>query len=172
MPKTVKKLLSRARGILGLGILAGGVCFVLGALWSLYDSGLRHGFFPDVSNWLFLQNVVLVHALEWAARGAFIGAAFGAILTLMDSRRFLDELPAWRMGLYGALAGGSLWAGILLIRAATTPLIFLEAAGNTLGMMGVFGAMGATLSTSFVSIAKRAEQRELPAGTVRAVLHE
>lgn len=172
MLKSVKGLLSRAKGILGLGLVAGGICFGLGAAWSLYDSGLRHGFFPDLTNWLFLRDVVLVHAVEWAVRGAFTGAAFGAILTLKDSRRSLSELAAWRMGLYGALAGGFLWAGILLIRAATTPLIFLEAAGSTLGMLGIFGAMGATLSTSFVSIAKRAEQRELASGGVRPALSE
>ena len=167
MLRFVKRLLVRARGILGLGMVAGGVCFFLGAAWSLYVSGLRHGFFPEVTNWFFLRDILLVHATEWAVRGAFTAAAFGSVLTLIDSKWSLDELPMWRMGLYGAMAGGFLWAGILLVRAATTPLIFLEAAGNTLGVLGVFGAMGATLSTSLVLLAKKAARAELASG-VRA----
>lgn len=100
-----------------------------------------------------------VVAIPWSLLGASIGTGFGALVAVTDAKRSLEELPLWRMGLFGALAGAMFLPAYVLLREGMGPLLDL----GMLPFMGVFGAFGAILSSSMVSLAKDAHRDELSA---------
>jgi hypothetical protein len=165
VPRFMKRILTKCRGILGLAMIAGGAGLMIGALWTLAALRLRYGFFPDLTNWFFLTGDFFPKVLEWGIRSAMSGAAFGGVLAVVEPRTVLSQLPAWRVGFYGGVVGLSLVEGTLLLRALTGPLVFSEAVLATLPAAGIFGVLGALLATSTVAIAKRVERGEIEASS-------
>jgi hypothetical protein len=81
--------------------------------------------------------------------GAATGVGFGAILGITDSYRSLDQLRTWQ----AALIGGGLGAFI----AALFPV-------NGGQFIGTAAVLGATLTASMVTMAKRAQRLDLSPG--------
>jgi len=156
-----EKIRAKIRGLLGLGLVGGVVGIFGGAIWSLVFTLLSLGFFVDVGFWSHVADRVLGAATLWGIVGVFTGTGFGALLVAMDSKRSLDELPLWRMGLFGAVAGAAFMPVYVLVRFGVGPL--LDAPLLLLPYMGVFGTLGAMFTSSLVVMAQRAHRAELTA---------
>lgn len=153
---------SKIRGILGLGLVGGAVGFGVGAIWGGILSVLRSGIVFDVDYLPFLLTMVLGNAKGFMMIGAFTAAGFGGLLAMADSRRSLEELPLWRMGLFGALVGAA-FPPIFVVWRMGVSAASLSYAVTLLPVMGVLGCAGGVLTASMVALAKRAPE-ELPPG--------
>lgn len=166
MGSFIQKVLPKVRGILGLGIIGGGVGLVGGTIFYLVAILFTLGFYIDAEYLSFLVGRVATLATPWGLLGAFAGTGFGALLAATDAKRSLDELPLWRMGLFGAFFGTLFMPLFVFVRFGTGP--FLNAPlhmlpSYMLPSMGIFGVGGAILSTSMVAMAKKAHRAELAA---------
>ncbi|MEM7416489.1 MAG: hypothetical protein AAF389_13375 [Gemmatimonadota bacterium] len=164
MSDLIRSMLGRLRGVLGLATVAGIAGLGFGAMWTIAMLHVEFGFFPDFTNGFFLRDVLLPKVLDWGLRGALVGGGFGVSLAVLESRTAFERLTVRRMGLYGAAVGIGLSQAILLYRALFTPLVYLDAALATLPVAGLFGVLGATLSSSLLTVARRAHHRELTSG--------
>lgn len=155
----VKRLKAKVRGIVGLGVLGALAGFAVGAIWGVVSSMVRSGVFVDVDYLRFLARMAVGNAIGFMKIGAFTTAGFGVLLAAVDSRRSLDELPLWRMALFGALVGAS-FPPIYVI-GQTGFSAYRAAALSFVPVMGALGLAGAVVASSMVAIAKRANRREL-----------
>jgi hypothetical protein len=152
----------KVRGVLGLGVIGAAIGFVAGPIGDIL---LRLAFMalqgvPDVPNlWSPILSGAVSAAVDWSLLGAFTGIGFGTMLALTDGRRTLDQLPQWRMGLFGGIAGALFLGAYVLVqgewRLALGPSFFAA--------VGVASALGAGLTTSIVALAKRARRQEMAA---------
>ncbi len=156
-----EKIRAKIRGLLGLGLVGGVLGLFGGAIWSLVSTLLRLGFFVDSGFWSYVADRVLGAAIIWGMVGVFTGSGFGTLLAVMDSRRSLDELPLWRMALFGAIAGAAFEPVYVLVRFGVGPL--LASPLQMLPYMGIFGTLGAMLTSSLVVMAQRVHRAELSA---------
>ena len=155
----VHRALSKLRGVLGLGLIGSGAG-LLGAAFGTLILGLADlGFVIDTGYWAYVMREFAEVAIPWSLLGASIGTGFGALVAVTDAKRSLEELPLWRMGLFGALAGAMFLPAYVLLREGMGPLLDL----GMLPFMGVFGAFGAILSSSMVELAQNAPPDALPA---------
>lgn len=157
----MKRLKARIRGVIGLGVIGALVGFVAGALWGLASSVVRSGVSLDPDYLRFLWSMSFGNAVGFMKIGGFTSAGFGLLLTAADSRRFLDDLRLWRMGLFGGLVGASFPPIYVIGRMGFTA--YWDAASSFLLVMGVLGVIGGVLTTSMVAMAKRANRNELAA---------
>jgi len=157
----MKRLAAKVRGLLGLGLVGGAAGFLLGGVWGVVSSALRSGIFLDVGYLRFLLDMAWGNALGFAQIGAFTTAGFGVLVAAMDSKRSLVDLPLWRMGLFGALAGAVFPPLIVVWRIGLAA--YLEAALSLLPVSIVIGLVGGLATASMVAAAKRADRQELPA---------
>jgi predicted Na+-dependent transporter len=93
--------------------------------------------------------------------GLLTGAGFGTLLAAMESKKSLEQLPIWRMGLYGFLAGAALMPIGVYLKYGLE--IFWEIAPEILGGMGLLGALGGGLGAAMVTLAKKSHEAELAA---------
>ena len=156
-----EKIRAKIRGLLGLGLVGGALGLFGGAIWSFVSTLLTLGFFVDAGFWSYVADRVLGAASLWGIVGVFTGTGFGTLLVAMDSKRSLDELPLWRMAIFGAVAGAAFMPAYVLVRFGVGPL--LQAPLLMLPSMGVFGTLGAMFTSSLVVMAQRAHRAELTA---------
>ena len=150
------------RGVVGLGVIGGAIGAVLGGAWGGFTAVLA-GFFPDPGYLRFVWAMVLGNAMGFGMIGAFTASGFGVILALTDARRSLDELPLWRMGLFGALAAAAFPPLFVIGTAGWSD--YLAAAEYLVPTSLWLGALGGGGTMTLVAIAKRAGRDELPPGT-------
>ena len=162
------ELEAKLRGIVGLGLIGGVAGFLTGALWGITSSLVRSGIFFDAEYLRFLGRMALGNATGFMLIGASTGAGFATLLAAFDPSRSIDDLPLWRMGLFGALVGAA-FPPLYVIAAMGLPG-YLASAPTLLPVMGVLAGVGAVFTTSVVAIAKRANRSELSADDTRKPL--
>ena len=154
-------LRTKVRGILGLGIVGGFAGFVGGAIWGVASSIFRSGIFFDPEYVRFLFRMALGNAMGFMMIGAFTTTGFAALLAAADSKRSLDELPLWRMGLFGGLVAAAFPAVFMIARFGISA--YVDAALSLVPVMAALGLAGGVLTSSMVAVAKRSSREELPA---------
>ena len=146
---------AKIRGVLGfgtigtaLGAIVGGGCV---AVWAVLGGGM-----PALDEVTFLGTF-------GAAVGAVAGVGFASLLAVLGSRTSLEGLSAAKTGVWGAIAGvvASL-AGIVL---ASQP--FLPTLAVAFPFVALCAGVGALMGWGSVSLAKRANMRELAGGSKR-----
>lgn len=103
--------------------------------------------------------MALGNAIGFMKIGGFTAAGFGLLLTSGDSRRSLQELSLWRMGLFGGLVGASFPPIYVIVQMGLSA--YLSAPLSFLPAMGALACVGGVLTSSLVAIAKRANRAEL-----------
>jgi hypothetical protein len=157
----IHSMLRRFRGVVGLGIVAGGIGLLGGAIYGLVSTLLGTGFFWDPGYLSFLLRRVAGSAAYWGLPAAFAGTGFGALLAVGHGKRSLEELPVWRMGLFGAVGGTLFIPAFLVARFGVG--VLLDFPFSLLSSMAMLGGLGAVLTSSMVAMAKRARREELSA---------
>lgn len=150
----LKALAAKVRGILGLGGVGGLVGMVGGALWAAADVLLGSSAAP-----LVLEMVE--RALGGSISGVACGMGFGVLLVTLESKRSLEELPLWRMGLLGAVAGAMLPTIYMLVTSGT--FYFINVPQIVVSVVGSGAILGAVLASTMVGVAKSAHRAELSA---------
>jgi len=147
----MKRIVGKLRGLLGLGAIGGVAGFVGGTLWAgtLNLLGLA---FPTLWDVVGLGGGA-------GLSGAACGIGFGTLLIALESKKTLEDLPLWRMGLLGAAAGALVPTVYML---ATSGLFhFVNAPQIVVSVVGYGAALGGLLSSTMVGLAKRAQQAQL-----------
>ncbi len=157
MRSFVHGVFAKLRGVLGLGLIGAGAG-LLGAAFGTLVLGLADlGFVIDAGYWAYVMREFAEVAVPWSLLGASVGTGFGALVAVADGKRSLEELPLWRMGLFGALAGAMFLPAYVFFGMGPPPDL------GMIPFIGVFSAFGAMLSSSMVSLAKDAPRDELSA---------
>lgn len=159
MREAFRRMARKARGIVGLGLLGAIAGFVLGGVWGVVTALLRSGVVLDPAYLGFLGRMALGNAVGFAMIGAFTTSGFGALVASVDSKRSLEELPLWRMALFGALVA-ALFPPIFVVGRQGLAG-YLEIAASLLPVSGVLGVIGGTAAASLVAVAKRTGRAEL-----------
>lgn len=146
----------RLRGLLGLGAIGGLTGALLGSMWGVAARLL--GLDPAP-----LLEQVVNFGLLGLISGSWCAAGFGALLATLDGRKSLDQLPLWRMALFGAAVGAAL--PLLFIFGTSGLVNFTALPGVVAGIVGTGALLGGGLATGLVGAAKRAHRREM--GLVR-----
>ena len=154
-----ERLLRKARGIAGLGLVGGAVGLLAGGVLGLVNAVVDMGFYLDAGYWSFLLARAAASATFLALPAAFATASFGLLLGVTDGRRSLLDLPLWRMALLGAL-GGSLFVPVYVL-ARVGLSAFAPFPVAALPTIGIFAGLGGVLAASLTAIAKRAHRAEL-----------
>lgn len=160
MRQLLKRLARKARGVMGLGVVGGVAGLLLGGVWGVVGAVARSGIFFDVGYLRFLWQMALGSGLGFAMIGAFTASGFGVLVAAADSRKSLEDLPLWRMGLFGALMGAVFPPVLVISRVGLTG--YLGGVVSLLPVSAVLGLAGGLGTASLVAIAKRAERAELP----------
>jgi hypothetical protein len=103
---------------------------------------------------------VLKLALVYGVTGFITGSAFGAVLTLTESRRSVGQLKGWRFTLWGAIAALVVPTAWWLF-SPPNPWRFMHV-GLFLFNTGVTALAGATSAAAMLKVARR-EDRLPPA---------
>jgi hypothetical protein len=154
------RLRARIRGIIGLGIVGGLLGFVGGGIWGVVSSMVRSGVHLEADYFRFLAGMALGNAIGFMQIGGFTAAGFGVLLAAVESKRSLQELSLWRVGLLGALVGASFPPIYVIGSQGLTA--YVAAAASFVPVMGALGVVGGLLAASLVDVAKRADRAELP----------
>lgn len=149
----------KARGILGLGFLAGTLGLIGGALGGLVDTILTIGVFQDPGYWQYLLDRAFRGALYWGQPAAFIGLGLGTVLGVAGRRLTLASLRWHWMALIGA-GVGALFIPAYLI-TVVGPAAILNVPTSLLPLSGILSLAGAGLSAGLTVVAQHAERREL-----------
>ena len=155
----LRTLARKARGILGLGIVAGSLGIVGGALGGVVDAILTVGVFPDAGYWQYLLDRAFRGALYWGQPAAFIGLGVGTVLGVAGRRLTLAELRWPWMALVGAIVG-ALFIPTYLVTTFGLSVI-LDFPWSLLPISAGLSMTGAALSAGLTIVAQRAERREL-----------
>lgn len=149
--------LRRLRGALGIGAVWGAAGSIVGALGAVAGN-------------LFVGTPLLASMIDFGLGAGFagflLGTGFAGILTLVERRRTLEELSATRAGLWGAVAGAVVPAGVLILNSAMgwNPAIPLQQLFPVvLGASTAYALLTGVLAAGTVSIAKRTPEG-LPPG--------
>ena len=159
MNDLIRRVLTKARGVLGLGLIGAAVGLLGGAVVGLLSLLIETGFPTGIEHWGVLLRGALVNAATWSGLGAFTGIGFGALMAVTDGKRSLEELSQWKMGLLGAVAGGL----FLPLREIYENVLTVAELAQLLPSIGILGAFGAALGSSMVALAKRAHRVEVAA---------
>ncbi len=146
---------SKIRGVLGLGVIGAGIGFLLSGTFGFVVLLVERGLPLDLAR-------LATGVVPWTLLGGFTGLGLGVLIAITAASRRLEELPLWKMAVFGALAG-----------ALFIPAYYLVVGGwrsSLLPFVGVTAALGGILSTSMVALAKRAHRNELSAGAKAEVL--
>ena len=154
-----ERLLRKARGIVGLGLVGAGLGLLGGGVWGLITTLLDVGLFLDAGYWSLLLTRITSTATYFALPAAFTTTSFGLLLAAADGKRALVDLPLWRMALFGALGGALFFPAILFARFGMT--VFGNFPISSLPLMGVLASLGGLLTLSLTALAKKAHHAEL-----------
>lgn len=129
----MRRFLRRLRGLIGSGVMwAGGFLVFMGVAWGF--SAPFHFFLEELP---FLASV-----------GFLMGGAYGGILALAERNRRIEDLPLWRVGLWGALGSFVVIGGVSVVMGDFPGFALWSA------MTGLSGAFAA----GQVALAKRGER--------------
>lgn len=159
---SASRLRARVRGVLGLGVIGGGVGFVAGGVWGVLSSMVRAGVVFELDYFRFLLRMGIGNATGFMLIGAFTAAGFGVLLSVIDRRHTLEELPLWRMGLLGALMGASFPPIYVIWQSGFST--YWATASQFLPAVAGLAAVGGVLTSSMVAMARRAGGDQLRAG--------
>ena len=157
--KFIRRLLAKARGILGLGLVGGAVGFVGGFFGALLLGTVDAVVHKGGDLWLLILQLALRSGIDWALLGLFVGSGFGSLVALTSRRRSLEQLSPWRTGTLGGLAGALFVPVALGLEGG-----WAAAAEASVAIMCMSATLGAVLSTALVVVAQRADRAELGAG--------
>ena len=132
--------LRRVRGAIGMG-------FTWAAAW--FAAGM-------VPRWMFGFHTDVPFPLVFGVLGFIAGVAFSALLVLAEGRRSFEQMSLPRFAAWGAIGGFLLSA--LFARAASLGW------GDVLAIVPTFALASAICASGSLALARRAVQRELPAG--------
>ena len=138
--------LTKIRGVVGLGAVGGAIGGVLGAGWALVNGVLAWG--------AIIPENLMVGAMVWGGFGAFAASGFGVLLGAIAARGSLDDLPLWKAGLMGGVAGASFPFAIVVLTGGGLLQIAFPA---LLSVVGLCGGLGALLTFGMVAIARRGD---------------
>jgi hypothetical protein len=133
----MKKWLRRIRGAIGLGLTWAVAWFGAGMMLLLVVG---------------LDAADVPFPLFFGLLGFLAGAIFSGVLGILGRRRRFDEMSLPRFASWGAL-GGLLLSGILVVAAGPD--------GEFLVLGPVFALAGAISAAGTLTLAKRAQEREL-----------
>jgi hypothetical protein len=155
----VRRILTKARGVLGLGLVGTAVGFFCGSGVTLLLLLNEVGFPADIEALSTLLRRVLRLGINWSGVGLFTGTGFGALIAVTSGKRSIEELREWKMGLFGAVAGAAFFPLREIIEnvLTTAELVYLAPS------IAVLGVCGAALGSSVVALAKRAHRSEMAA---------
>ena len=142
----MKKLFQKLRGVLGVGLTWGTLWAGIGAGIGLVIGIVR----PEL--WAF-RNPIFEWALGMGLYGVMSGVGFGALLTLREGRKTIQDLSLRRVALWGVLGAAAvplLFGAMGTFAAGTTVVDVLEA-------ILVTASLGGTFAPASVAIARRAE---------------
>jgi hypothetical protein len=112
---------------------------------------------PEVPNlWVFLLTKAASASFDWGLLGAFTGCGFGTILAVTDRKRIVEDLPLWRMGLLGGIAGALFLCTYFVLRGG---LSFPLDPPAILGAVATASVIGAGITTFMVALAKKASRQ-------------
>jgi hypothetical protein len=134
----------------------------LGGIWGIAStliSGAAYALGQLISSGSVSWATVLEASLQYGVFGLVVGTAFAGTLVAFEGRNILEKLRPWRIALWGALMGGSFPLIIEILEGGAT----LASISAMAGMTMFAAAVGATLSTGTVLLAKAAKA-ELGAG--------
>jgi hypothetical protein len=118
----MNKFLRRLRGLIGSGLMwAGGFVVFMGIAWG-FNAPL-HVFMEELP---FLASI-----------GFLMGGAYGSILALAERNRRLEDLPLWRVGLWGALGSFVVIWGVSIVLGSFPGFAMWSA---MTGLSGAFAA--------------------------------
>ena len=152
-------LKKKARGVVGLGLLGGAGGAVVGAVLGVVRAVALSGLFADPEYLRYVLRMVLGNAVGFGMMGAFTTAGFGVLLAAADRKHTLDELPLWRMGVFGGLVAATFPP--LFVIATAGPGVYLDVAPALLPVSAALALAGGTATAGLVAIAKRAARREV-----------
>lgn len=142
----------------------------LGGMWGVAStliSGAAYALGHVISSGSVSWSSVLESALQYGVFGLAVGTAFAGTLVAFEGRNTLERLQAWRIALWGALMGGSFPMILEVLEGGAT----LASVSAMTGMTLFAAAVGATLSTGTVLLAKAAKA-ELGAGRSAVALDD
>lgn len=151
----MKTFLRRLRGIGGIAltwslIWAGlGAAIVIGRL-VLYGS-------PFVVTRPAILTTALTVAAVYGIYGFEVGMLFGSVLALAERRRTIEQLNAWRIAGWGAVAGAA-------VPLATTALVLLSGGGrfaDTVSTSIIAASLGAMCASGTLKIARAGSSERL-----------
>jgi hypothetical protein len=138
----MKKWGRRIRAAIGIGLTWGAAWFGAGILLARVP-----GFYSD-----------LPFALLFAPLGFVTGVIFSGILVVVEGRRGFDRVSLSRFAGWGAVSG-LLLSGIFVVAAAIRGE---SLGGEVLLLSPVLAMAGAVCAAGSLTVARRAERRELP----------
>lgn len=164
MSTFLEGLMTRVRGVLGLGLLGGVAGAAVGAVLGVIRAVVLSGFFADPAYLRYVLGMAFGNAVGFGLMGAFTTAGFGVLLAATERHHTLQDLSLWRMGAFGALVAASFPP--LFVVATAGPSVYLTAAKALLPVSGVLALAGGAATAGLVAIAQRAGRHELegPAG--------
>lgn len=104
---------------------------------------------------------VLGSAVPIAVLGALCGAGFAVLLARAERHHAIDDLRAWRITLWGALASGAGLVAYLGLRGSL--LVWASHVGPFAVYLGIVATLGGLASFGSLAIARRASL-PIPAG--------
>lgn len=134
----------KIRGILGLSVVGGTLGGILGAGWALVGGLLSYG-------WGFPPGNMVVGAVVWGSLGAFAAGGLGVALGAIGGSVTLEELPLWKVGLFGVAAGALFPSAILFLFSGTLLSIAFPLLAS---VSGLCAGMGGILTVAMVAAAK------------------
>lgn len=144
----------KLRGALGLSVIGGTLGGLLGAGWALVSGVLSYG-------WGFPPGNLVVGAVVWGSFGAFAAGGLGVGLGLLGERITLDELPLWKAGFIGAVAGALFPFAILAMVGGSVLSVAFPLLAS---VSGLCAGLGGLLSFSLVAAAKHGSDDSLGSG--------
>jgi ABC-type phosphate/phosphonate transport system permease subunit len=145
----MRTLLRRARGVLVTALLWGVAWGLPAALVLLSHAAGHAGRRPGDEIW----RAFLGATLSIALLGAFCGAVFALVLTLLEQRQTLDQLASRRVAAWGALGG--LVVLVVVLAVAVLRSWGPRELGTLLLLCAMMGAMGVGCSTVALALARR-----------------
>jgi hypothetical protein len=145
----MKSIVSRLRGVLGIGAIWGGLGTLVGAV-----AGIVAGLVEVAP----LGEAIFAGAIGTGVLGLMLGTGFAGALTLAERSRTLGELTPRRAALWGGLAGAALPVVMFLasfVSPVGTRLTLAEYGLELLMGAAVYGSLSVGLAAGTVAIAKR-----------------
>jgi hypothetical protein len=156
----VKRWTRVVSGLLKLTGIGAATGALLGAAVRVMTNFLRFGLLTGVG----IEGM----AVLWGFFGATSGLAFGTLLVALGRAQSVDEMPLWRAGALGLVAGAvfpCLGIGLIAALGGALPSI-----GQTASIIGFFAGIGGLSGVGVIAVAKRAPTIEVETRDARPYL--